>query len=199
MAKLVIDNYSTSKTKLMSDNINQLSQVERRWFAIYTKVKCEKYVKDNIERKGIECYVPLMSKSRRYTRKVKHFEVPLINCYAFVHITKDQYLPVLETEHVFKFIKQGKDLIAIPENEISILKKITGFALETVNIRKSDFLIGTEVEVSKGNLAGIKGRIVNQNNNNSFVVELINIGYQFRIDIDADLLSPIINIKTMAS
>lgn len=197
MAKLATDK-NIIGLPYKADHINQLSQIEKRWFAVYTKVKCEKYVKDNLERKDIECYVPLMSKSRRYTRKVKHYDVPLINCYVFVNITKDQYVPVLESEHVFKFIKQGKDLIAIPNQEIDILKRITGSTIEAVDIQKADFQIGTEVEVSKGNLAGIKGRIVSKNNKNSFVVELVNIGYQFNIDIDAELLSPIIDIKALA-
>jgi transcription antitermination factor NusG len=179
--------------------LNQLCCNEKRWFAVYTKVKCEKYVQENLLRKNIECYLPLMSRTKRYTRKIKRYEVPLINCYIFVHITKDQYVSVLETEYVFKFIKQGHDLIAIPELEINTLKKITGFSADAMSIHKSSFDIGTEVEVSRGNLAGIKGRIINKNNKNSFIVELYNIGFQFRINIESGLLAPVFDVKSFAA
>ena len=52
-------------------------------------------------------------------------EKPLINCYVFVLITKQHYLPVLETENVAGFVKSSKDLRAIPEAEMEILRRIT--------------------------------------------------------------------------
>ncbi|MBK9564384.1 MAG: UpxY family transcription antiterminator [Saprospiraceae bacterium] len=75
--------------------LNQLSDIELRWFAVYTKYKCEKYVQDHLNKKNVQTYLPLIQKTRRYTRKVKHLEVPMINCYVFVHIIKNQYIPTL--------------------------------------------------------------------------------------------------------
>ena len=60
--------------------INQLSFTEERWFAVYTKYKCEKYVVEQLNKKGISAYLPLVTKVRRYNRKVKKYNVPLINC-----------------------------------------------------------------------------------------------------------------------
>ena len=95
----------------ISEVINHLSRIESKWFAVYTKYKCEKYVVDHLARKGIAAYVPLITKIKQYSSRVKRFDIPLINCYVFVKITKDQYIKVLETQYVMSFIKQRQNLI----------------------------------------------------------------------------------------
>ncbi|MBK9255834.1 MAG: UpxY family transcription antiterminator [Saprospiraceae bacterium] len=171
--------------------INQLNPTEKRWFAVYTKYKCEKYVADVLFKKGIEAYVPLISKTRRYTRKIKTFHTPLINCYVFTNIIKDQYIPVLETEYVMKFLRQGKDLLSIPNAEIQILKRISGDVIEAYSISSEEFQSGELVEVASGHLTGMKGKIVSRSGKHSFVVDLDTIGFQLRINIDLKLLKPI--------
>ena len=67
---------------------DHLHPTEARWFAVYTGYKHEKKVVELLTQKGITAYTPLHRVTRRYTRKVKHVELPLINCYVFVQITK---------------------------------------------------------------------------------------------------------------
>ena len=170
--------------------LNQISPTEKRWFAVYTKYKCEKYVAEQLFKKNIEAYVPLISKSKRYTRKIKTYEVPLINCYVFICITKDQYVPVLETEYVMKFLKQGKDLLAIPSAEIDILKRVAG-DIEEAYESENVFFEGETVEVISGHLTGMRGKIITRSGKHSFVIDLETIGYQLRINIDIRLLRPL--------
>jgi transcription antitermination factor NusG len=174
-----------------SEVINQLSSHERRWFAVYTKYKCEKFVADHLFKKNIEVYIPLVSKTKKYQRKIKHYEIPLINCYVFVHITKDQYVPTLETEYVSKFLRHGKDLLAIPEEEIQILKRVAGDVNEISPISNSSFSLGTEVEVISGQMAGLKGFVISKSGKKGFVIRLTNLGFELEISIDMQLLKPI--------
>jgi transcription antitermination factor NusG len=171
----------------ISVTINHLSESESRWFAIYTKYKCEKYVTDLLAKKQIAAYVPLITKIKRYTSKVKRLDVPLINCYVFVKITKSQYVNVLETQHVISFIKQRQNLISIPDQEINLLKRVVG-ELEDVQVERIDMNLGDEVEIISGNLTGIRGRLVEAEGNNKFVVQLASIGYQLSMIIDKSLL-----------
>lgn len=172
--------------------INHLHSEEKRWFAVYTRYKCEKFVVDLLAKKQIEAYVPLMSKTKRYQRKIKHYEVPLINCYIFVHITRDDYVKTLETEYVLKFLRQGKDLISIPVVEMNILKRVVGDIEEVTPLDGKHFEQGEEVEVVSGQLAGIRGKVVSRLGRKRFVIELLNIGYQLQLDVDAGLLKPTI-------
>ena len=144
-----------------------------------------------MNRKKIEAYIPLLKTTKQYTRKIKTYFVPLINCYAFVNITKDQYISVLQTEYVFKFIRQRNDLLSIPEEEIFLLKKIVGEFQEDISINENQFVDGEEVEVISGNLTGLKGKLVTRKNKNEFVVELQHIGVRLNLCVNTSLIRPV--------
>lgn len=167
---------------------NHLHKTEARWFAVYTRNKSEKYVLDKLSKKGIEAYVPLLHFTRKYKSKTKQVELPLINCYVFVKITKEDYIRVLQTENVISFLKLRNNLIAIPENEIDTLRWVVGEKL-TINVdENTGFEEGVAVEVIAGNLTGLKGKIVKRKNKKHFLVALKTIGYTLNVDISQDLL-----------
>ncbi|MDO8365429.1 MAG: UpxY family transcription antiterminator [Saprospiraceae bacterium] len=168
--------------------VNHLHETEPRWFAIHTRSKSEKFVQRMLTKKGVNTYLPLQKLMRRYTRSVRMVEKPLISCYVFVHITKAHYLPVLETENVAGFVKSSKDLRAIPEVEIEILRRITledGLDIEVV---PGSFSAGEPVEITAGNLAGMKGRIVKTEGARKFQIELLTLGYSLLISVDGAFL-----------
>jgi len=179
-------------------DINQLSEQELRWFAVYTKFKCEKFVAHQLAKKGIEAYVPVIQKTKRYQRKVKHYEIPLINCYVFVRIIKAAYLPTLETEYVMKFLRNGKDLLSIPDQEMDVLKRVAGDVKESFSTDNFDWESIEEVEVTEGYLTGMKGKIISRAGKRSFIIELETIGYQLRINIDPAILRPVHKNKLIA-
>ena len=115
-----------------------------------------------------------------------------------MQIDKSQYLPTIETEYVIKFIRQKKDLIAIPDSEIEILKRITGEIIEASPVDMSSLLPGDEVEVISGQLTGLRGKLVSREGKKSFIVELTSIGFQFRVHIDINLLRPVYRMELSA-
>ena len=162
--------------------INHLSDIEAKWFAVYTKYKCEKKVMETLLLKGIEAYVPIISSTKRYVRKIKTYHKPLFSCYVFVKIRKQDYVNVLELEHVYNFLKVSKDLESIPEHEIDLLKRIVG---ESNNIELSTELEeGSWVEVISGNLTGLKGLLLSKETNNNFLIELDSIGFSLKVNIN---------------
>lgn len=169
------------------DTVNQLSEREPRWFAIYVNYKREKLVRTLLEKKGIETYLPLKKVIRRYERKVKSLEIPLFNCYVFVRIIKKEYVKVLETENVLKFIRFNKDLIAIPDLEISIVKRVVGEVADLEIVEKG-YVSGTNVEVVGGAMTGLRGVLLSQKGKNRFLVELKTIGYTLQIEMDSKYL-----------
>ncbi len=162
---------------------NRLHPEISRWFVVYTKYKTEKFVADKLSKKGIASYIPLRKYTRRYSSKVKHYEVPLINCYVFVKIIESEYIKVLETEYVNGFLKNRGNLTDVKESEITILKKITG-EITDLQSEEIQFIEGKDVEIISGNLTGIKGKLVEQHSKSEFLVELVSIGFQLRMNID---------------
>jgi transcription antitermination factor NusG len=166
---------------------NHLCEHEARWFAVCTKYKREKLVHKRLEDRGIESYLPLQKFIRRSTRKIRKVELPLISRYIFTRIVKKEYIPVLDTPDVTGFVHFSNSLIAIPEQEIALLKRIVGegFELEATPI---NFVQGDEVEVIAGKLTGLRGVLLEKENKHHFLVELRHIGYALHIQIDPELL-----------
>lgn len=181
---------STQNTSKALLPVNDLHESDYRWFAIYTKYKGEKHVIKSLIRKGIEAYTPLLSTTKRYTRKIKTYDVPLLNCYVFVKITKQEYVKVLETEHVINYVKIKRDLVTIPQKEIDLLKRVVG-ELEDIKVVQGTYEIGDEVEVVSGKLTGLKGRLININGKKDFLINLDKSGFQLLLNIDPKLIRPL--------
>ena len=171
-----------SDAKAISSPINDLSQDESKWFAIYTKYKCEKYVVEQLSKKGIGAYVPIIQKVKKYASRVKKYDLPLLNNYVFVKITKEEYVRVLETQYVLNFVKQRRNLISIPEEEILILKKVVG-ELEGVTAGNIEFGRGDLVEIVGGNLTGIRGILEEKSGKSRFTIKLTSVGIQLSINV----------------
>jgi len=171
----------------IDDYENHLDAKVAKWFAIYTNYKREKLVAKELVRKGIHHYLPLQKVQRQWERKKRTVELPLISCYLFVQITKAEYIRVLETENVIKFVRFSKNLISIPDEEIDILKRIVGEGV-LIEIEDRSLVEGDEVEIAQGNLTGLKGKLLSKQSTNNFVVELEGIGYSFRMSVNPELL-----------
>lgn len=172
----------------MDPIVNHLHETEPRWFAVHTRSKSEKFVQRMLAKKGIHAYLPLQKLMRRYTRSTRIVEKPLINCYVFVRIIKASYVNVLETENVAGFVKSSKDLRAIPEWEIEVMRRITledGLSFEVIS---GSFSEGEAVEITAGNLMGMKGHIVKTEGARKFQIELLTLGYSLLISVDAAFL-----------
>jgi len=69
--------------------------LETRWYAAYTNPRHEKHVAVQMDRKCIECFVPLYRSVRRWKDRRKELELPLFPGYVFVHMALRDRLQVL--------------------------------------------------------------------------------------------------------
>jgi len=172
------------------ERIDHLSNTEKKWFAVYTRHRAEKQVCDRLSKKGIENYIPLLKYTRVYSSKKKEVELPLISCYIFVCITKEEYVKVLQTENVISFLKLRGSMISIPQKEIDIMKWVVGEDLvEKVHNGKIDK--GSKVEIISGNLTGIKGTVVKRKSKKYVQVALETLGYTLEINVSEDMLQQV--------
>jgi len=172
------------------ESINHLSEDEEKWFAIYTGYKKEKTVHKFLEKKGIQSYLPLQKFTRRYTRKVREVSLPLFSCYLFVKILKSQYVSVLETQYVHRFVKIKNDIISIPESEIELVRRVENDGT-AVQLSEHPWAEGDLVEVIGGKLTGLKGKLIRSSGKQKFLIQLDQIGFGLEMEIDANLLSKV--------
>jgi transcription antitermination factor NusG len=177
----------------MADKSNErtLDEMHPRWFAVSTRFKREKVVHKRLQDKGIETYLPLQRYARQYDRRVRTVEIPLIGNYIFTKITKKQYVPVLSTADVVHFVKCSQTLIAIPEREILVLKRIAGEMFDVEIEPRREYTVGDRVEVVGGSLTGLQGILVEKDRKKNFLIELESIGYTLRMEVDPAFLQKI--------
>lgn len=167
--------------------VEKATSTKAEWYAIHTKYKCEKYVVNALTSKNVKAYTPVLSVTKEYTRKVVTREIPLINCYAFVQVRPDQFVKVLQTEYVFSFLKVGKELSTVKQEEIDLLKRITG-EYNDIEVEEIEYAEGMEVEIVSGNLTGVKGILIEKQSKHNFLVELRSLSYQLKINVDPNHL-----------
>lgn len=168
-----------------------IDETNPRWYAVHTRFKSEKIVQRMLTRKQIECYLPLQKRFRRHGQKMLVSEIPLISCYIFVKITKADYVHVLETEYVVGFVRFAKDIYPIPDAEFTLMQRIVSGETDVL-VEKTTFYEGETVEIAMGNLAGLKGKLVEIEGKNRVLVELEHIGFTLQISIEKQNLLRVI-------
>jgi len=169
-----------------------------KWYAITTKYKCEKYVAAALKQKGLEAYVPLLVRTKRYTRKIKKYEIPLINCYAFVCIAQRDRVKVLEVPYVRQFVGFEGKMVSVPEDEMQMMRRVVGEMSEVI-AEPRNWLEGDLVEVIAGHLTGIRGTLIEQSGKHEFIIELESLGYQLRMVVDRSVLRKVSRLESMAT
>ena len=184
------------KIDTISKTENHLHPTEARWFAIYTRFKREKTVLRELTQRGIEAYLPLQKFLRQYGRKKKWVELPLFSCYVFVKITKEEYVPVLSTEGVVRFISFSQNIISIPESEIQTIKRIVQTDIP-IEIQQRNFEHGDVVEIISGSLTGMRGILSELHGKNKVLIELAHLGYTLKLEIPAAMVRKVASVGAL--
>jgi transcription antitermination factor NusG len=129
----------------------------RRWYALYLRSRYEKCVNEELRRKEIETFLPLVEEVHIWSDRKKKVMEPLFRGYVFVITDLRDKEKILQTEGVVNFVNIRAKPSPIPEKEIEWLRRIIG---EPVNIRREPCLeIGRRVRITSGPLMGVEGSI----------------------------------------
>src|SRR5271166_5542188 len=93
---------------------------ELHWYAIRTRSRHEKMVAEQLEKQGIENFLPLVKSVRQWTDRTKEIEMPVFSGYSFVRMicSPAARLRVLQTHGVVAFVGINNVGTAIPDSEI---------------------------------------------------------------------------------
>ena len=149
----------------------------RRWYAVYTRGRHEKKVAAQLAEKGIDHYLPLWHRRRRWSDRTVTVAFPLFPGYLFVHLNlmdAETYLRVLKTRGVVRFVRfNGHGPEPVPDEEVESVRRVceSGLPYDPYPYLSE----GRWVEVRRGILKGIRGYIVRRDDNTRLVltVELI--------------------------
>ena len=126
-----------------------------RWYALRTRSRHEKIVRDQLANQGIEPLLPTVKRMSQWKDRKKEIEVPLFSGYCFVRFASDHKLPVLKTIGVVDIVGSGHRPEAIPDEEIAAIKTLMTSVLP--HDPHPYLHEGMRVEVIRGPLQGLHG------------------------------------------
>ena len=153
------------------------------WFAIQTLSRHEKVVRSQLEMRNVENFLPTMRRLSQWTDRKKEIEVPLFAGYCFARFSLADRLPVLQSQGVVRVVGSGGRPEPIPDEEIESFMKLIS--------SPSDYVCcpylseGMLVEVIRGPLQGVKGRLVREARHCRLVLGISLIQRAVTIEIDA--------------
>lgn len=168
---------------IVSEKIRKADQ--KQWYVVYTRSRAEKKVRQELEYKNIESFLPLQKKLRQWKDRKKWVEMPLITCYCFVHINRKEYDEVLHTDNVVCYITFEGKAAVIPNHQIENLQKMLRQYDFDVTVTTENFKPGKQVEVVAGPMIGMRGELVEIRGKNKFIIRFSQINSIFAVEIPA--------------
>ncbi len=154
-----------------------------RWVALYTRSRHEKLVDRELQKKGIETFLPLRKVTRDWSDRKKIIEEPLFKSYLFVRLPLKDRWTVLNTTGAVSFVgRPAAEPVEVPEKELSIVRR---FIEEEIQMDPFPYLKeGERVYIRSGAFKGAEGFIVRKDNHCRLVISLDLLMQSISIVID---------------
>jgi transcription antitermination factor NusG len=170
------------------EGIVPASETEIRWFALWTRSRHEQVVREQLEQKQIEVFLPTVTKWSRWKDRKKKIDWPLFPGYCFARFDARERLPVLKCVGVVNIISFEGEPAPIPEQEIDGIRQLveSDLAFDPCPMIRE----GMMVEVIHGPLKGVVGRLVRKNDKARLVLSVNLIGQAVSVEVDAADVRP---------
>ena len=158
-----------------------------RWYALRTKSRHEKLVRDRLTAQGIEPLLPTVKRLNQWKDRKKEVEVPLFSGYCFGRFAWEDRLAVQKTSGVVEIVGGGDRPEPIPDEEINALKTLM---TSTLRYDSHPYLHeGMAVEVVRGPLQGVHGILLRKDKHHRLVISVHLIQQAAAVEIyDSDVV-----------
>lgn len=167
--------------------INQTNDIH--WYALRTRSRHEKVVRDELLSQGIEPLLPTVKRLSQWKDRKKEIEVPLFSGYCFVRFASDHKLPVLKTIGVVDIVGACHRPEPIPDDEIVAIKILMTSVLP---YDPHPYLHeGMQVEVIRGPLLGVRGILLRKEKRHRLVLGVRLIQQAAAVEMDIADVVPV--------
>jgi transcription antitermination factor NusG len=155
-----------------------------QWYAIWTRSRHEQVVRDQLERKQIDAFLPTIPRWSRWKDRRKKIDWPLFPGYCFAHFDTADSLSVLKCTGVVNIVSVDGTPAPIPEAELDSIRVLVASDLQYDPCPMIHE--GMMVEVVHGPLVGVVGRLMRKDTAKARLVLSVNlIGQAVSVEVDA--------------
>jgi transcriptional antiterminator NusG len=158
-----------------------------RWYALRTKSRHEKLVRDRLISLGIEQLLPTVKQLSQWKDRKKEIDVPLFSGYCFGRFPWQERTPVLKVSGVVEIVGSGSRPEPIPDEEIGAIQQLMA---STLRYDAHPYLHeGMMVEVARGPLQGVRGILLRRDKRHRLVISVHLIQQAAAVEIyDSDVV-----------
>src|SRR2546423_625585 len=94
------------------------------WYALRTRSRHEKVVRDALTLKGVECFLPLSRERHQWSDRIEVVETPLFSSYLFVHLPSAPPRPSVNTKGVVELVRFGGEPAPVADDQVDSLQRL---------------------------------------------------------------------------
>jgi len=156
--------------------------LQKTWYAVYTRPRWEKKVAGLLLEKGIEHYCPINKVTRQWSDRKKVVMEPIFKGYVFVKLEDQNKWEVKQVPGILNFVYWlGKPAI-IRDEEIDIIRKFLN-EFDDVQVEEKGLVVNSEVRIKQGVLMNYNGIVIEVLGNRA-VVKIDNMDIQLSAHFD---------------
>ena len=154
------------------------------WYVVRTRSRAEKAVASQLTGRGIETFLPTVSRRRRWQDRHRVVQYPLFPGYCFTRIQRRERLQVLSCPLVVGILTFNGELVPVEVQEIESIKTLVRSGVECEpHLSLSE---GDRVMVNRGPLKGVVGRLVRRGRRSRLELSISTISQSVSVQVDAD-------------
>lgn len=158
--------------------------MQKNWYIIYTKPKCEKKVAATFSKRKIENFFPLNCREVKSLRKRKFLYEPLFDSYVFANMFEEDIKEIMTIDGVLNLVYwKGKPAI-MREDEIEVIKEFTSDYQE-IRLEKTRINPNEVARIIDGPDYSMEGNILKVKNN-VLKVNLPSIGFNMIAEVSSE-------------
>jgi transcription termination/antitermination protein NusG len=156
--------------------------MSQAWYAVWTRSRHEQMVREQIERKGYEAFLPTVVRWSRWKDRKKKIDWPLFPGYCFARFDAQETLPILKCSGVVSIVSFDSAIAAIPDEEIEGIRRLVSSELQydPCPLIREGMMV-----VVHGPLKGVGGRLVRKGSQARLVLAVNLIGQAVSVEVDA--------------
>lgn len=158
------------------------------WYALRTRARAEKAVASDVQRHGIETFLPTVTRWSRWRDRRKLVVFPLFPGYCFTRLRQADRAEVLRCPLVAGIVSFCGRPAPVDAEEIESLRRMVASQVECDPcplIRRGDRVI-----VERGPLRGVVGRLVRHGRRARLELSVELIGSAVSVEVDVDDVRP---------
>ena len=164
------------------------------WYALKVRGNYEKVVARNLAAKNYEVFLPLMTRRRHWSDRIKEVEVPLFPGYVLSRFDINERIQVLVVPGVSHVVAIGKEPTPVPDAEVDAIRTVVDSRLAC---EPWPFIrAGQRVRIEYGSMRGLEGWVAYVRNSRKLVVPLTLLNRSVAVEIDRDWVEPVWGAET---